>query len=251
MKKLTRVEKKKRRRKIFLRIMFSIFLILLVFILLFKTGFFLINNIDVSGNKKTLYKTIVETSNIEKNDNILQINLKDSKKKIEKLPYVKEVEIKRKFPKSVLIKILERKEVLQVEDNLSFIIIDEEGYILNIVEDVNEDLPVLVGLELGEKTLGDNFLLDIEEINVEFLKEGQAVNLLSSMEEISILEDKNINLSLFNGIKVAFGTIDNVKYKLNLLKEVLKDIEEKELECKTILMDRGENPIIVLEDEEG
>lgn len=251
MKKLTRVEKKKRRRKIFLRIMFSIFLILLVFILLFKTGFFLINNIDVSGNKKTLYKTIVETSNIEKNDNILQINLKDSKKKIEKLPYVKEVEIKRKFPKSVLIKILERKEVLQIEDNLSFIIIDEEGYILNIVEDVNEDLPVLVGLELGEKTLGDNFLLDIEEINVEFLKEGQAVNLLSSMEEISILEDKNINLSLFNGIKVAFGTIDNVKYKLNLLKEVLKDIEEKELECKTILMDRGENPIIVLEDEEG
>lgn len=251
MKKLTRVEKKKRRRKIFLRIMFSIFLILLVFILLFKTGFFLINNIDVSGNKKTLYKTIVETSNIEKNDNILQINLKDSKKKIEKLPYVKEVEIKRKFPKSVLIKILERKEVLQIEDNLSFIIIDEEGYILNIVEDVNEDLPVLVGLELGEKTLGDNFLLDIEEINVEFLKEGQAVNLLSSMEEISILEDKNINLSLFNGIKVAFGTIDNVKYKLNLLKEVLKDIEEKELECKNILMDRGENPIIVLEDEEG
>ena len=62
-------------------------------------------------------------------------------------------------------------------------------------------------------------------------------------------DNDNINIELNNGILVAFGTINNVKYKLNLLNEIVKDIDKKGLSCKMILMDRGDNPIIVLNEE--
>lgn len=251
MKKLTRVEKKKRRKKIFLRLIFSMFFIFLVFILVFKTSFFLINNIKVTGNKKIPHKKIADMSDIEKKENIFKINLEESNKKIEKLPYVKEAKTRRKLPKSIIIQVLERKQALQIEGSSSFAIIDEEGYILEIVEKRNIDLPLLKGLEIGNKSEGDNFLSDIKEINYDFIREGQALKLLKDMEEIHILDNGEVNIFLFNGIEVVFGTIDSVKYKLNLLNQVLKDIEEKELDCKMILMNRGENPIIVLEDEEG
>lgn len=250
MKKMTRVQKKNRRSKFFLGIMLLLSLLFLIFILAFKTEFFLIKNIKVTGNNKILHKTIVAISNIEKKENIFKISIKDSKKNIKKLPYIKEVEIKRKLPKTIIIDVVERKEAMQIKNISSFIIIDEEGIILDNVDEKIYGLPLLIGFEVENKSIGDNFFSDIEDINIDFIREEEKLNLLSEMEEIHILDDEKANILLFNGIKVAFGSIDNVKYKLNLLKEVLKDLKKKELKCKMILMDRGENPIIVLEEEE-
>ena len=251
MKKLTRVQRKKRRRRIFIRIILLLFLVFLVFILTLKTDLFLIDNIKVMGNNKILHTTIIDVSNIEYNENIFKINIKDSIKNMEELPYVKEAMVKRKFPKSIIMEIIERKEALQVKNISSFVIIDKEGYILDIVDEKKEGLPEFIGFEVGKKSPGENFFSDIEGINVDFIEEGQRLNMLVKMEEVYMSENNNINILLLNGIDVAFGTIDNVNYKLGLLKEVLKDIEKKNLQCKMILMDRGENPVIVLEEEEG
>lgn len=250
MKKMTRVQKKNRRRKFFLGIMLSLSLLFLIFILALKTEIFLINNIKVTGNNKVLHKTIIAISNIEKKENIFKVSIKDSKKNIKKLPYIKEVKIKRKFPKTVIIDVVERKEAIQIKNISSFIILDEEGIILDNVDEKIYGLPLLIGFEVDNKSIGDNFFSDIEDINIDFIREGQTLDLLPEMEEIYMLDNNKANILLFNGIEVAFGSIDNVKYKLNLLKEVLKDLKKKELKCKMILMDRGENPIIVLEEEE-
>lgn len=251
MKKLTRVQKKMRRRRIFFRSILLLSLLFLVFVLLLKTEIFLIGHIEVLGNNKISNKTIIDVSNIKKGENIFKISVKDSKKDIEELPYIKTVKIKRKLPKKIIIEVIERKEAIQIKNISSFIILDKEGYILNITDGKNSKLTELMGFEIGNKSIGDNFFSTIDEINLDFINEGQTLGLLSKMEKIDMSDNNNINILFFNGIKVAFGTIDNVKYKLNLLEEVLKDVEKKELECKMILMDRGENPIIVLEDEEG
>ncbi|HZK33093.1 MAG TPA: FtsQ-type POTRA domain-containing protein [Tissierellaceae bacterium] len=251
MKKMTRVQRKKRRRRIFLRIMLLVSLLFIIFILALKTEFFLIDNIKVMGNKKLIAKTIIDASNIEKKDNIFKISIKNSEKAIEELPYIKEVKIKRKLPKALIINVVERKGALQIKNISSYIILDKEGYILDIVSDKNNKFTELIGFHIENKVPGDNLFLDLEQFNANFIEEGENLNLLSQMEEINLLDDNNINILLLNGIDVAFGTIDNVKYKLSLLKEVLRDIEKKDLQCKMILMDRGENPIIVLEDEEG
>ena len=55
-------------------------------------------------------------------------------------------------------------------------------------------------------------------------------------------------IELNNGVKVAFGTIDNVKYKLSFLFNILEDVEKRNINVKQILLNKGSNPIIVTDD---
>ncbi len=54
------------------------------------------------------------------------------------------------------------------------------------------------------------------------------------MKYINLYDDNNIKIELIDGIKVAFGPLDNVKYKLSFLYEIIKDMEKKEVTVKQI-----------------
>lgn len=250
MKKLSRVERKMRRRRIFFRLLLLITLILLLFQLALNSSFFVINNIKVLGNNKMSKDNIISASGINIGENIFKVSIKSGEKSLLSLPYVKEVKIKRKFPKAIIIDIIERKEIIQLKEISSFVKVDVDGYILEIVDTNSEKIPLLLGLNVEDKKAGDNiFSTSQSKSNIEFISEGHAIQLLPKMKEIDMVDNNNVKIILINGITVAFGTLDNVKYKMNLLNEILKDIEKKQIPCKMILMDRGDNPIIVLEEE--
>ena len=70
----------------------------------------------------------------------------------------------------------------------------------------------------------------------------------SKIDEIDKKSGNDINIKFKNGIFVAFGRLNNVKYKLSLLDEVLKDIDKKEFEVKEIIMNKGNHPILIIDD---
>lgn len=250
MKKLSRVEKKMRRRRFFFRFILLLSLTLLLCTLALNSNILVINNIRVMGNKKISKDNIISASSIKIGENILRINTKVGKENIKKLPYVEDVKIERKFPKGIIIHITERKEIIQLKEISSFVLVDIHGYILDIQDTHNGDIPLLLGLDIKDKKTGDNIFINSESnAIIDFIKEGHAIKLLPKMREINMVDNNNVDMTLNNGIYVAFGTLDNVKYKVNLLNVVLKDIEKKETQCKMILMDRGDNPIIVLKEE--
>lgn len=250
MRKISRVEKKMKRRRMFFRLLLIIFLVFIMFVLALNTDIFIIDNIKVLGNNKISKDIIINASSINTGENIFKISTRTSKKTIENLPYVKEAEIKRKFPKGILIEIIERKEIVQIKEISSYGFIDIDGYILDIVDVQNDQLPLLLGFNIGNKKAGDNLFSQIEfEQKKEFISEGNSIKILQKMKEIDMVDNNNVNILLNNSIPVAFGTLDDVKYKLNLLNEILIDIEKKQIPCKMILMNKGENPIIVLNED--
>lgn len=250
MRKISRVEKKMKRRRMFFRLLLIIFLVFIMFVLALNTDIFIIDNIKVLGNNKISKDIIINASSINTGENIFKISTRTSKKTIENLPYVKKAEIKRKFPKGILIEIIERKEIVQIKEISSYGFIDIDGYILDIVDVQNNQLPLLLGFNIGNKKAGDNLFSEIEfEQKKEFISEGNSIKILQKMKEIDMVDNNNVNILLNNSIPVAFGTLDDVKYKLNLLNEILIDIEKKQIPCKMILMNKGENPIIVLNED--
>ena len=68
------------------------------------------------------------------------------------------------------------------------------------------------------------------------------VSLLKLMKYINFVDNNNTKLQLKNDIKVAFGPLDNVKYKLSFLFEILEDIKKKELVVKQIFLNKGDSP---------
>ena len=246
---LTRVQLKMRRRKRFFRFILLLFMISLMILLALKTDIFVINDIKVIGNNKMSKDLLIKSSSINIGENIFKISVKSGVDNIKKLPYTKEIKIIRKYPKAIIIEVVERKEIIQIQDISSYITIDDEGHTLDISDIKKENIPTIVGLKIENENEGDNMFSRIKsELDMEFIKESHAIGILKKMKEINMSDTDNINIILNDGIGVAFGTLDNVIYRLSLLNEVLKDIEKKEIPCTMIIMNKGENPIIITEE---
>lgn len=249
--KVSRVQRKRRRKKVFLSIVFTFVVGFLIFMLMLNTKFFSINNINVIGNEKVLLNKIILLSSIQNGENIFKISTKDAEKNISTLPYIKSVEVNRKIPKEIIIKIEERKERIQIKDISSFLILDEEGYILDNVGKENKNLTEIIGLNVKNKTSGENaFINNEEKPKIELIMKSVGLDMLSKFKCIDMEDNTNIKILTFDDIEVVFGSINNVEYKLNMLSKVLRDIDEKKLNAKMILMNKGENPVVVLEDKE-
>lgn len=247
--KLTRIEKKRKKKKFFFN--FLILLIIGSFILLFslKSSYFNIDKFQIEGNQKLTDDQIIKSSMINKGENIFRIDKKGGKSSIEKIPYIKSVDINRKLPNKVEIKIVERKAVLLIQKLSTFLAIDKEGLILEQIDENEEKLPVFIGLNVDNVDLRDNvFSTKLNNDIIELIQESLNLNLIDNFDKIDLKTKDNINIILKDEIFVAFGSLDNVKYKLRLLDEILKDTKDKNIEYKKIIMNKGENPILVTDD---
>lgn len=249
MKKLSRVERKRRRKKIYIAMFFTLLLGVAALIIVFKTEMFLIDRIRVRGNEKVLANKIALFSSIEEGQNIFKINKRNGEKHIYDIPYIKSVEIKRELPREIIISVEERIGEIQVRDGSDFLLLDKEGYILDKLDKSNDSLIQIEGLDIKNKTLGENvFVENKNPDHIDFIKIAEDLNMLSNFRYIDMQDDKSLNILLLNDIKVEFGSVNNVEYKLKILNEVLIDIEKNNIKAKMILMDKGENPVLVLDD---
>lgn len=246
MNKLTRVEKKRRRKRFVLRLILFFALGTISIAYLFKSGFFNINNINITGNNTLSKELLVNASGINKEENIFKISLSNGEDEIRKLPYIKVVKIKRKLPKTIDINVIERTGVAQIKSISTYMLLDMEGYILELRDNKTENLPTLTGFNINNILPGDNIFENQNGSKVEeLIGDGDNHNMLSKIHEISYESEENINIILNNGISVAFGPLDNVKYKLRYLNEILIDIEENNRVVKMIMMNKGEHAILV------
>ncbi|NLV76269.1 MAG: FtsQ-type POTRA domain-containing protein [Tissierellia bacterium] len=242
--------RRKMRRKRILKFILFILILSFAYLFIFKTDIFHIQNIQVIGNKKMTNDEILKASTYMKGENIFKISKKRGEENLERLPYIKEAKVNRKLPKSIIIHVEEREEVAIIPYIGAFVYIDEEGNILSIKEKIDQEtLPQIFGIELVDVAPGENlFNGEKRQAYREFITLSKQSNLLKLMKYINLYDDNNIKIELIDGIKVAFGPLDNVKYKLSFLYEIIKDMEKKEVTVKQIFLNKGDNPIVVTED---
>lgn len=218
-----------------------------LYLIIFKTDYFNIKSIEVTGNKKLSYDTIVNASLCNKGENIFRINIKKGEESINRLSYIKYCKIKRKLPNKILIEVVEREEVAIFPYLGTIALIDKEGYILTIENDDNSlQLPRIIGLEPDEIKVGENifYMIDREDVQ-QFINTAVQLGLLSKMKYVDFSDEKNVVFQINDNTNVAFGSLDNVKYKLSFLIKIFEDLNDKGIKAKQIFFNKGENPIIV------
>lgn len=206
--------KKKRRKKKRYLLRFIIFLFLLLGGYFFLTShFFYITDVEVSGESHYIAEDIVALANINETTNLFQLDKKERIARMEEDPYIKEIVLKRKLPRTLLIQVTERTEDVGIAYGSSYVLIHRDGMVLRRV-DQQPEIPILVGmtilnmqtgqaLEVEEKTVFKNTLLlleTMEERNLFFKKidisdvvikayiydklicRGKPINILEAME---------------------------------------------------------------------
>ncbi len=241
-KKKSYAEKRKLRRKIKMRI--SSFLFILMFIFwgmyyLLQSDLMNLKNIVLEGNSYVDENEIIDISSLVINRNIFKYNLKEIKKNIKSHPYVKEVEIRRKLPNTIIIQIKEREEYAIILYMGSYIYIDEENIVLRASDSyIADDNILITGIDFKSFKIGEK----IEAINnddldlvMDLLKVANTTMIYDMISEINIGEKNNVRIITFDGSEVLLGDAKDPAYLMVALDEMLINLYTKNI--KNVIID--------------
>ncbi|MGE5473413.1 MAG: cell division protein FtsQ/DivIB [Ignavibacteriales bacterium] len=233
--RLVEGKKPKRRKSGFVWVLVAILLIITAQVFILFSPFFNIKYIDVLGQKKVSAKKILELSGICYGQNIFKVSFSKAINQIENNePYVEKAKITHRLPNCVVIDISERVPVGAVEYMGSYILVDNNGYALEITTNIRDKKIVeLRGINLNRVTIGKK----ISEGEMDKLKASLCLlslleknNLISKVEYIDVKDIKNVIMFVDKRLDVKFGDAEKLnsvalcKYRLDFLKAIIEKI---------------------------
>ncbi|BBA85180.1 cell division protein FtsQ [endosymbiont of Sipalinus gigas] len=190
-----------RKISIFLLLIFNFFII-----------FFFFKKINILLNKKYIFILEINNLNFIENsyiNNILDLNIKynfinldilNIKKKIEKIYCIKKIIIKKKYPNTLYVNILEYNPLIRL--NYSNLFIDKNLNIFSILKNI-DNIPILIS----------NYI-DIKKIN-NFIKiENKLLSIKLNINYIKISKNNSWSIKTKNNIILKLGK-KNIINRLN------------------------------------
>ncbi len=248
MSRTSHIDRKIKKKRIGLTFIILFLTITTLTLLFTMTTIFDIKEIEVLGTNVLEKEEMILVSGVKYGENIFKVNTNVMSKNVLSHPYVKQVSISRKLPNKLILKIKERTTIGAIEYIGSYVYIDDEGIVLNVLSVENSiKVPVISGINIDKINIGQ--ILEIEKdkninIIVSFLNDIKNSSLLENIRTVIINEDLTVQFEMKTGNTVAFGSLNNVKYKLSSLYSVIKDLESKNMYNKIIYLNKGNNPIV-------
>ncbi len=242
--KIRRLRKPIYKKGIFWLLIFLPFIFGVFVWFLFFSNFFMIEKISISGikEKEKIENLIIENSknNFLKRKNIFLFNSKKIESQIlNHFPEIKSVEILKKFPDEILVK-LKKRAPLFLFCNKTCCLIDEEGVCFK--ESKNENF-LKIELEGKEElTIGES-IISKEEIEKILKIKKELENLKISCEKVIISQEKTDFLTK-DGWKLIFSFEKDVEFQLKKLKIAWENLEKEKKEILEYLDLRFENFVV-------
>lgn len=227
-KRRNRRNKKKRRKKRMGLWILIIAVAAVIFVLIGRSSYFNIDNIEVKGNKYYTEEQIISMSGAQTGINTFSAGLSNMEKLLADDAYISSATIKRKLPDTIEITIKERTEAAAVYCEKNYYVVDGSGYILKITAEKPDSVTVVRGLTV--KNGEDGQALEVKESRMltetlDMLTE--AAKSTVSFKKINI-KNTIIRAYIYNHLIVR-GTADNISECLSSgkLEAVLYDLYEK------------------------
>lgn len=146
------VKKKKRKKKRYLLRLVIIIAACIALHFVLHIEYFTIDGITVAGNKAISDEEITKLSEIKVGDNIFDAHPIFAQKRIKKNLYIEAVDVKRKLPNMIEIVVKERSGKAQLTMGKEFVIVDEEGRVLEIAKE-EQKVTVIADVEVKKAKL--------------------------------------------------------------------------------------------------
>ncbi len=227
---LTPEERKKvqRRRKV-LAVMGGSFAVLLAVMVLSLTVFFKIDTIEVTGASRYSAEQIIKASGIETGaQNLFTLNEGKTETSImTALPYVGTVSISRHLPGTVVMEVSDITVVGAVQRENGYVVIGTNGRMLELVEKLPENCPLLKGANLTKMELGETIEYENEEQAATLdafaaaLQDGE----IDKITEIDITDLYSVKATYDDRILLKFGMPTDLEFKIRFAAAVLNSGE--------------------------
>ena len=196
---------------------------------------FNIIKIDVSGNNKISKEQIISLSGIETDVNMFKISVSNSQKSIKEEPYIDTVKILRSLPSTIKIEVIERVPTYGLEFANSYMLINNQGYMLEIVNE-KQGLPTITGYETKVEDIRAGGRLENQDLYkletvLKIMDTMQSFEIRSLVTKIDILNKNNFTLVLEEEKKIVYlGDASNINTRILHLKEIIEIEKGVEME---------------------
>lgn len=205
-----------------------LFLAALICVYLFlHSSIFQINHFEVEGNKVVSRDEILALAGIKNGENIFRVDKTLTARSISVHPMIKNAEIKRKLPSTVVIKVNERKIWAVVPYQGLFLCIDNEGICIDRVQYTQNAYPILTMDQYPDRVnLG-------QAVNPQATRLARKIwGMLPAERRENISEfhyinrDKSLLLYTVGGTEIRFGKDERTEEKIETIIEVMRMEED-------------------------
>ena len=227
-----------KKRKAITRIVRWITLILIILggiIYAMLSPIFNIKNITVLGNSKISSDTIISLSGLNIDQNIFNFRTSKIINEIKQNAYIDKVEISRKLPDTVDIRVYEREVTFMLDFGNAYTYINNQGYILEITGQ-SKDIPTIEGYKTPKEDIqvGNRLCTEDLEKLEDILKIMEAAGSIDkeisgAITKINIEDKSNYILTLEKEKKTVYlGDISDLSTKMLWIKEFLSSEKNTE-----------------------
>lgn len=212
--------------------------------------YFALAEVELIGNKHLNQKKIMEIGDIFIGENIFKINIDNLEKRLLKNPWIKEVELTRRLPRYLKIKIVEKNPVAIVFDNLWYFVENDGSIIKDISPDEYQSLPFITGIKINKRRQNEEETLKIKEgLDIIKLLNNNSFETKHGFGELHYDDGNWILYSERPPIEINIGNYESIKQKLNKLNLVFNEIRKRRLEVKYIYFSKLDRVIVGLNDQ--
>lgn len=227
-KKKKKETKKKRIIKKILKWTTIIIVLLVALVLFIMSPLFNVTEVIVIGNNGVPTETIISLSQIEIGGNIYKTSKEIIRKGIKENAYIESVEVRRKLPNKIELEVKERKTSYMVEYGGSYIYINNQGYILEVANEML-DVPIIEGCTTNTEELQVGNRLNREDLTrlemiLKIMESKESNEILEKINRINIEDKQNYTLKMEEEKKTVYlGSASNLSSRMLYLKAVLED----------------------------
>ena len=203
-----------------------------------------VNHLEIEGNSTINSEAIKALSGISSGMNMLKINRQKVESALSQNPYLKLVDIERRFPDTVVLHVYEREERAVVEYLGAYIGVDENGTVLRTIVQPDPEALVVSGMDVKGVASGE-ILQSEDKQKVEslcaLLQYLVASERLDSVGAIQLEDTQNAALSLRSGYTLKLGQVEELETKFIWVDTMLPVLAEKGLKTGTLNVTSSKN----------
>ena len=225
-----KVKKKNKVLKAIKKFLISILILAVIGITLTAlscTVFFNIKEISASGSDFYSKEEIIEASDISIGDNLILLNKQEIAEKLsKKLPLTGNVQIDKKLPDKVSIKVKDAVADMVFIQNDKYLYTSNYKAIKFSQKQPKREMLILS--DIGKAKLGENVAVKDETKQVIDLICQQLNNQdITEINQIDVSDISDISVICLGRFKVMLGSVDSLEYKVANVKQIINSVDEK------------------------
>ena len=229
---------RRRRRKRILKVFLGFLLLLAVAGLVFIFAFRL-NTINVEGNSRYTDQEIMDLVGYdpEAENNTLIFFFEHRKLNVEGIPFISSIDIKISGRNTIDIIVGEKIVIGCVENGGKYVYFDNEGYVTEISDDRQADVPLGEGVAFDSLELNHPMATEDARVYDDLLNLTLLLNKYDiTIDKVGFDDDGRMVLTM-SDIKIDLGDSQNLEDKISELKNIIPQIQQMEIKKGTLHME--------------